>query len=251
MTHRVGKLRQARSAGRWRAFGDLLQRRQAVVVRIQWAFAALYAFLLVGPAVLPPPAAQAGVFDSLARFSEALFWGIWWPAVLLATLVLGQFWCGVLCPDGMLTEFASRHGRGARIPRWLRRPGWPMLGFALLISYEQLTDAYRSPLATLVLLGGCSVAGDRLRCADRPQQARLVPLPVPAGQRLCLAFALRGTPFSRRPPSLGQCAASPVGGGRLPAAARRAPPEQQRKVHYVRALQRSLQCRRTRAAWPG
>ena len=158
MTHRVGKLRQARSAGRWRAFGELLQRRQAVVVRIQWAFAALYAGLLVGPAVLPPPAAQAGVFDSLARFSEALFWGIWWPAVLLATLVFGQFWCGVLCPDGMLTEFASRHGRGARIPRWLRRPGWPMLGFALLISYEQLTDAYRSPLATLVLLGGCSVA---------------------------------------------------------------------------------------------
>jgi polyferredoxin len=158
MTHPVSNRRQVRSPGRWQAFGDLLQRKQAVVARIQWAFAALYVLLLVGPAVLPPPAAQVGVFDSLARFSEALFWGIWWPAVLLATLVFGQFWCGVLCPDGMLTEFSSRHGRGAKIPRWLRRAGWPMLGFALLMTYEQLTDAYRSPLATLALLGGCSVA---------------------------------------------------------------------------------------------
>ena len=158
MTPWVSNRRQARSAARWQAFGDFLQRQQAVVVRIQWAFAALYAGLLIGPAVLPPPAAQAGVFDSLARFSEAIFWGVWWPAVLLATLVFGQFWCGVLCPDGMLTEFSSRHGRGAKIPRWLRWPGWPMFGFALLICYEQLTDAYRSPLATLALLGGCSVA---------------------------------------------------------------------------------------------
>lgn len=144
-------------AGRWQALGDLLQRQQAVVVRVQWAFAALYALLLIGPVVLPPPPAPAGVFDSLARFAEALFWGVWWPGVLLTTLVFGQFWCGVLCPDGMLTEFASRHGRGAKIPAWLRWPGWPMLGFALLISYEHLTDAYRSPSATLALLGGASL----------------------------------------------------------------------------------------------
>ncbi len=141
---------------RWQAFGDLLQRRRTVVACVQWAFVALYAVLLIGPVVWPPPAAPAGIFASLARFSEALLWGIWWPAVVLATLVFGQFWCGVLCPDGTLTEFASRHGRGARIPRWLRRPGWPMLGFALLMSYEHLAAAYRSPLATFALLGGCS-----------------------------------------------------------------------------------------------
>lgn len=152
----MSKDRQGGWPARWQAFGDLLQRRRTAVARVQWAFVAFYAVLLIGPVVLPPPAAQAGVFDSLARFSEALFWGIWWPAVVLATLLFGQFWCGVLCPDGTLTEFASRRGRGARIPRWLRRPGWPMLGFALLMTYEHLADDYRSPLATLVLLGGCS-----------------------------------------------------------------------------------------------
>lgn len=141
---------------RWQAFGDLLQRRRTAVACVQWAFVALYAVLLIGPVVLPAPAASAGVFDSLARFSEAVLWGIWWPAVVLATLLFGQFWCGVLCPDGTLTEFASRRGRGARIPRWLRQPGWPMLGFALLMAYEHLANAYRSPLATLALLGGCT-----------------------------------------------------------------------------------------------
>lgn len=143
-------------SARWRAFGDLLQRRRTAVACVQWAFVALYAVLLIGPVVLPAPAAQAGVFDSLARFSEAVLWGFWWPAVVLATLLFGQFWCGVLCPDGTLTEFASRRGRGARIPRWLRRPGWPMLGFALLMAYEHLAANYRSPLATLALLGGCT-----------------------------------------------------------------------------------------------
>lgn len=152
----MSKDRQGGWPARWQAFGDLLQRRRTAVACVQWAFVAFYAVLLIGPVLLPSPAAAVGIFDSLARFSEALFWGIWWPAVVLATLVFGQFWCGVLCPDGTLTEFASRRGRGARIPRWLRRPGWPMLGFALLMSYEHLAAAYRSPLATLALLGGCS-----------------------------------------------------------------------------------------------
>lgn len=139
-----------------RALGDLLQRRQDVVRGIQWLFVALYAFLLIAPAALPP-AAPAGVFNNLARFSEALFWGIWWPGVILATLLFGQFWCGVLCPDGTLTEFASRRGLGRKIPPWLRWAGWPLLGFALLTLVEHLTDAYRSPRATLLLVGGASL----------------------------------------------------------------------------------------------
>lgn len=134
------------------AFGNGLKRRQGVVRGIQWSVAALYAFLLVTPVVAP-----GGILSSLARFSEALFWGVWWPGVILVTLLFGQFWCGLLCPDGMLTELASRHGRGGKIPAWLRRAGWPMLGFALLTLGEQLSAAHRSPDATLLLLGGASL----------------------------------------------------------------------------------------------
>ena len=140
-----------------RALGNLLQRRQDVVLRIQWLFVVLYAFLLIAPVLLPAPPAQATVFNSLARFSEALFWGVWWPGVILVTLLFGQFWCGILCPDGTLTEFISRRGLGRKIPSWLRWAGWPLLGFALLTVYEHLTDAYHSSQATLLLVGGASL----------------------------------------------------------------------------------------------
>ena len=137
---------------RLQAFGDGLKRRQDVVRGIQWGVVALYAFLLVAPVAAPN-----GVLSGLARFSEALFWGVWWPGVILATLLFGQFWCGLLCPDGTLTEFASRCGRGGKIPPWLRRAGWPLLGFAWLTVCEQLTAAHHSPRATLLLLGGASL----------------------------------------------------------------------------------------------
>lgn len=137
--------------------GDTLQRRQDVVRRIQWLFVAVYYFLLIGPAVMPQLASRAEVFSSLAGWAEIVFWGIWWPAVILGTLLFGQFWCGVFCPDGALTEKISRHGRGGKIPGWVRWPGWPLLAFSVVLVYEHLVDAYRVPRAILLSVGGASL----------------------------------------------------------------------------------------------
>lgn len=136
------------------ALGDWLQRRQDLLRRIQWGFVALYLFLLVAPALLP---AGAGL-PPLAKFAEILFWGLWWPGVILSMLIFGQFWCGLLCPDGTLTEFASRHGRAGKIPAWVRWPGWPLLLFAVVTVWEHLIDALRAPLPTLFLVGGTTLA---------------------------------------------------------------------------------------------
>jgi hypothetical protein len=145
------------SAGWLQGVGDTLQRRQDVVWRIQWCFVAIYYFLLIVPAVLPQPASRAEFFGSLAGVAEILFWGIWWPGVILSMLLFGQFWCGVFCPDGALTEFASRHGRGGKIPPWVRWSGWPLLAFTVVVVYEHLVDAYRVPRAILVSVGGASL----------------------------------------------------------------------------------------------
>jgi polyferredoxin len=146
-----------RAQSRLQAIGDLLQRRQGAVRRVQWSMALVYYALLVAPAVLPPLASRAEVFHSLAGVAEILFWGLWWPGVILSMLFLGQFWCGVFCPDGVLTEFASRHGRGGKIPGWIRWSGWPALAFAVVIVYEHLVNAHQTPRALLVSLGGASL----------------------------------------------------------------------------------------------
>lgn len=156
----------SRSALRWPAgcfaegwlqrLGDTLQRRQDVIRLIQWLFVAVYYFLLIVPAVLPQPASRAGVFSSLAGWAEIVFWGIWWPGVILGTILFGQFWCGVFCPDGALTEHVSRYGRGGKIPAWVRWSGWPLLAFSLVVVYEHLANAYQAPRAILLSVGGAS-----------------------------------------------------------------------------------------------
>ena len=141
------------SAGRGRLFsvpipqriGDFLQRRQDIVRLVQWGCVAFYLFVLLAPVFMPLPAV-------------VIVRELWWPAVILATLLCGQFWCGLLCPDGTLTEFISRHGRAGKIPLNLRWFGWPLLAFSIITMAEHLLGAHRSPVAILVLLGGASLA---------------------------------------------------------------------------------------------
>ncbi|MGE5492441.1 MAG: 4Fe-4S binding protein [Actinomycetota bacterium] len=136
---------------RLRALGDGLQRRQDAVRGVQWLFVVVYYILLIVPAAYSPDKG-AGI-GQLAAWAEVLFWAVWWPSVLVVTLLFGQFWCGVLCPDGTVTEFASQHGLEGKIPAWVRKPGWAMIAIALTTVYEHANNAYSSPRAILLSLG--------------------------------------------------------------------------------------------------
>ncbi|THF65397.1 4Fe-4S binding protein [Pseudothauera rhizosphaerae] len=140
------------------AAGDALRRRQDIVRAVQWGFVALYLFLLLAPLLRPLAPAHGALFARIAGWAEALFWGFWWPAVILGMMLFGQFWCGVLCPDGAVTEFASRHGRGLKIPPWMRRAALPLVLFALIVLYEHLSGARHSHGGTLLVLGTVSLA---------------------------------------------------------------------------------------------
>nr|WP_294864089.1 4Fe-4S binding protein [uncultured Pseudogulbenkiania sp.] len=138
--------------------GDWLRDHGRLLQRLQWVVVLVYAFLLVVPACLPLPPDTARMVDNLTIFAQFVFWGIWWPFVLLSMVLFGRVWCGVLCPEGALSEWAAQKGLGRPIPRWMRWGGWPFVAFVLTTVYGQLVSVYQYPKAALLVLGGSTVA---------------------------------------------------------------------------------------------
>ena len=88
--------------------GQWMQRHGGTIRAIQWGVVGVYLVLVAVPAFLPLPDRSAHLWNNLTVFAQFAFWGIWWPFVLVSMVVVGRAWCGILCPEGALTEFASR-----------------------------------------------------------------------------------------------------------------------------------------------
>lgn len=140
------------------AVGDVLLRHRKAISWLQWALVAVYAVLIIVPVLLPLPARADHIWNSMTLFAQFMFWGIWWPFVLVSMVLVGRAWCGFMCPEGTLTEAASRHGLKRAIPRWVRWGGWPFVAFALTTIYGQMTSVYQYPGPVLLILGGSTVA---------------------------------------------------------------------------------------------
>lgn len=142
----------------WALIGDWLRRHQRTIRATQWTVVAIYAALLVIPVLLPLPDNAAYLWSNVTRFAQFVFWGVWWPFVLVSTALVGRMWCGLLCPEGAISEFASRRGLGRATPRWMTWPGWPTVAFASTTLYGQMVSVYQYPRPTLLILGGSTVA---------------------------------------------------------------------------------------------
>jgi len=144
-------------ASRLQRFGNTMQRHNRLIVGIQWAVVAFYLVLVTVPAFLPLPGTGSSVLNNFTLLAQFMFWGIWWPFVIISMLAFGRVWCGVFCPEGTLTELASRYGLGRAVPRWLKWGGWPFVAFVVTTVYGQLVSVYEYPKAVLLVLGGSTV----------------------------------------------------------------------------------------------
>lgn len=150
--------RPSRLAEGLRALGLLMQQHAGVIRNIQWAVVAFYFALVITPAFLPLPPEGSSILDNLTLFAQFLFWGIWWPFVMVSMLFFGRLWCGVFCPEGTLTEWVSYRGLNLPLPRWIKWGGWPFVAFVCTTVFGQLVSVYEYPKAALLVLGGSSVA---------------------------------------------------------------------------------------------
>jgi polyferredoxin len=138
--------------------GLWLRRHRGSILALQWAVVLFYVVVVAWPAFLPLPGEDDHILDNLTRFAQFLFWGIWWPFVILSMMTLGRVWCGLFCPEGALTEWSSKFGLGRPVPRWLKWAGWPFLAFVLTTVFGQMTSVYEYPRPALLILGGSTLA---------------------------------------------------------------------------------------------
>lgn len=139
------------------ALGDAMQRHRRTILAIQWVVVIFYLTLVALPAFRELPPESAHLWNDLTRFAQFVFWGVWWPFVMVSMMFMGRVWCGVFCPEGALTEYVSRRGLGRAIPKWMRWGGWPFVAFASTTIYGQLVSVYEYPKAVLLILGGSTV----------------------------------------------------------------------------------------------
>ncbi|MCC6947356.1 MAG: 4Fe-4S binding protein [Bradyrhizobiaceae bacterium] len=133
-------------------------RNQRTVRAGQWFVVVFYLVLLAVPALLPLPTRAAHIWTDITLFAQFVFWGIWWPFVLLSVILVGRLWCGLLCPEGTLSEVASSRGWGGAVPSWVKWHGWPFVAFACTTIYGQMVSVYQYPRPALVILGGSTLA---------------------------------------------------------------------------------------------
>ena len=134
-----------------------MARNRAAIQAVQWVVVGCYLVLVAVPAFLPLPPHTAHLWKNLTLFAQFAFWGVWWPFVLLSMVLVGRTWCGVFCPEGALSEFASRRSLNRAVPRWITWRGWPFAAFVATTVYGQMVSVYQYPAPVLVILGGSTL----------------------------------------------------------------------------------------------
>lgn len=117
----------------------------------------VFVTLIFIPPFLPHPAEDAAIWGNFTLLAKFLIWGVWFPLMLLSVILFGRLWCGLLCPQGALAEFAGKIGMNRPIPRWMRLGWMPIMSFIVVTTLGQFVGVRDYPLPAMEILGGTMV----------------------------------------------------------------------------------------------
>ncbi|MBM3890968.1 MAG: 4Fe-4S binding protein, partial [Verrucomicrobia bacterium] len=130
----------------WRGFPSVLQ---AVVLLIYLTLA------VIGWGHLTPTGVNTKLYAK-TNVVNLVIWGLWWPAIIWVTVLLGRAWCTV-CPLELVSSWSERVGdrlglRQRPLAGWLAKGGLALVLFALLQLLVPGTQLHRMPHYTSLFL---------------------------------------------------------------------------------------------------
>ncbi len=155
------RLKPVRRLVRWAGFPYVLQAAMLLV----------FVTLAVAGWATAAPAGVPAKLYAKSNLVTLLIWGLWWPAMVWAAVLLGRAWC-MVCPLELVSNVSEHAARRLRVPRrplprWVAA-GWLIVGFYALIQMCVAgASLHRNPHYTAIflgaLLGTAALAGLLLR----------------------------------------------------------------------------------------
>lgn len=136
---------------------DFFTERRWIFTFIHWTMLLVFLALILIPPFLPYPPESATPGNNFVLFANFIFWGVWFPLLLLSVVFFGRAWCGLMCPQGAMSEYMSKVGLNRRPSRWLTWSGTPVLSFIFVTVMAQVVGVREYPLPMLEVFGGTMV----------------------------------------------------------------------------------------------
>ena len=149
LTDAASVVADAREVSSARVIEGFFVRNRKRFVYLHLLMTGLFLLFIVAPAFLPLPSEEDGIFKDFSRFSGFVIWGLWFPLVFLSVIAFGRLWCGLLCPQGFLSEYVSRRALNIKVPAWMRWGGVPVLSFIVVTVFGQIAGVRDYPLAAM------------------------------------------------------------------------------------------------------
>src|SRR3990167_4316036 len=124
------------------------------LIFIHLAMFLLFMGIVLIPIFMPTPREEATLLNNFTLFSQFILWGFWFPLVFASVIFSGRSWCGLLCPMGAASEWATKIGLNRPIPGWLKWEGTPILSFLLVTILGQTVDVRDQASAVVEIFGG-------------------------------------------------------------------------------------------------